>query len=294
MLLEEKTAISWQNISAYLACKESDTAIVTDLLGRQHIVDSLSSQKISTANLTEENRKSLSKFILNNDEIDDADYCELIKSLTYFYHAFPAEVSEVKIACLAKERVVRLAEESFAYAVGNDELKSILISKNFDEYKKNRDQYQIDDDVRKLLLSSEITDKNKVSICLDVTPQGASANKQLSQLIANVLVANNVDCSTIDIGVLSSAIIKAQNPSDSIKLLMKCIPHWDEEITMRVLAELPPPYNEISLYGKHPRLKRNELNLEFAKILETRNFISSIKEGDREIKINTFKSSGHS
>ena len=144
------------------------------------------------------------------------------------------------------------------------------------------------------LLSSEISDENKISVCLDVTPAGAMESKQLSRLIADLFLSNEIDCSRINDAVLSSAIINAQTSSDSIRLLMKCLSTWDEKKTMTVLADLPEPFSEISSNGKRPKLEHNEQNLAFAKLLEKKGFISSMKEKSDSIIINTFKSSDHS
>ncbi|MGZ5007840.1 MAG: P-loop NTPase fold protein, partial [Methylobacter sp.] len=294
LLQEEKVAISWQNISEYLRHEDSDKAVVTELLRRRNIVDSLANLKTSIMDIASaDERKSLSSFVLHNNEIEDSDYCKLIKCLPYHYLNFPAEISKEKIKILAKEGTVRLNEESFSVVSDDSQLAAILISKNFNAYLKEKDKYPIGDDVRELLLSSEISDENKTTVCRDVSTQSVIANKQLSRLIANVLVVNDVDCSGIDDTVLSSAIVNAQTSSDSIQILMKCLLTlaWDKEKTMAVLANLPEPFCEISSYGKQPKLEHNEINLAFVRLLKNKGFISSVKEKYGSIKIYTFKSS---
>ncbi len=294
LLLEEKIVISWQNISGYLGYEDSDKAVVTKLLCRQNIVDSLSNLNISITDLGEDDSKSLSSFVFNNNETKDSDYCKLIKCLPYIYNNFPAEVSEEKIKCLAQERTVRLNENSFIFANGDNYLTAILINKNFNEYQKEKEKYPISDDVRELLLSSEMSNENKIIVCSDVTPAGAIKSEKLSRLIANLLVSNEIDCSRFDDAVLSSAIINAQTTEDSIRLLTKCLSIWDEQKTMEVLADFPEPFSEITSYGKRPKLNSNKINLAFARLLEAKGFISSLKEEVGSIKINTFKSSDHS
>lgn len=294
MLLEEKIAISWKNISKYLSYEDNDKTVVTNLLGRQNVVETLSKLTIKILDLGEKDCKLLSSFILHNNEIKDSDYGNLIRRLPYNYLAFPTDVSKEKIKILAGERKVILTKESFDYAADDNQLMATLISRNIDEYIKEKEKYPISDDVRELLLSSEISYGSKIIICLDVTPPGAISSKQLSRLIANLLVSNEIDCSKFDDSILSAAIVNAQTSSDSIRLLMKCISTWDENRVMGILAKLPEPFSEISTYGKRPRLDKNEINLTFAKLLETKGFISSVKVEDDSIKINTFNSSDHS
>lgn len=294
LLLEEKIVISWQNISEYLSYEDNDKAVVTNLLGRQNIVGSLSNLNISKTDLGEDNSLSLSRFVINNNEINDVDYCKLIKCLPYSFQNFPAGISEEKIKCLAMERKVTLTEKSFSSAGNDNELVATLISKDFNSYIDEKEKYPINDDVRELLLSSEMSDENKIIVCSDVTPTGVIERKKLSSLIANLLSSNEIDCSKFDDTVLSSAIINAQTTEDSIRLLTKCLSIWDEKKTMEVLVDFPEPFSEISSYGKRPKLNNNEINLAFAMLLETKKFISSLKEEGGLIKINTFKSSDHS
>jgi len=193
LLLEEKVIVSWENISDYLESENNEAAIVNEILGRQHIVVLLSNEKINDAGLVEGAKKALSRFIFNNAEINDVDYLQLIRCLPYCYINFPTEASKERIITLTTERTVKLNEKSFAYVSHDSKLCSLLISKNFKEYTKDKEAYPIDDDVRELLLTSEITDKDKVSICLDVTPDGAQSSECLSRLISTTLLSNNVD-----------------------------------------------------------------------------------------------------
>lgn len=294
LLLEEKVTISWENISDYLSNEDNDKEVVTELLCRQNIVDTLSNLNISISNLGKDKNLSISRFIINNDEMKDSDYCRLIQCLPIRFTSFPTDVSEEKIKCLAKEGTIVLSESSFKFTNDNNHLTATLISENFNKYLDQQEIYPISDDVRELLLASEISNENKITICLDVTPSGAMASKKLSRLVASLLVSNEIECSSIDDSVLSSAVINAQTTSNSIQLLMKCLSSWDERQTMEVLAELPEPFCKISSYGKITKLENNTINLAFSRLLDTRNFVSSIKVKDRSIKINTFKSSDHS
>jgi len=293
LLMEEKTDISWKNISTYLESDENKAEITTELLGRQHIVDQLSSESINDANLADDAKKRLSLFIFKNAEIDDANYERLITCLPYYYPDFPTEISEKKSISLIAHRTVRLNEKSFISVSHNSKLCSLLISKNFKEYTDEKEAYPIDDDVRELLLDTEITDKGKVSICMDITSDGVQSSEKLSSLVVRILLSNNVDCSIVDSEVLSSAIINTQDNSDSIKLLIRCFSHWDEGMVMEVLAQLPKPFKEIAIYGKRPRLDRHALMMELAKQLKENGFISSFNTDHGYITINTFKSSNH-
>lgn len=294
VLFEEKIAISWKNISKYYSYEDGDDTVVTNLLGRQHIVSALSNMDFSKSEIGEDDSKSLSSFVLHNDEIKDSDYRKLIRRLPYKYVSFPTNISNNKIEILADEGMVTLTEMSFTHAVSDTQLAATLIRKNINRYIDDKEAYPINDEVRELLLSSDIGDKNKLNICHDIEPSSAIKSKNLSSLISDLLLSNETNCSEFDDTVLSSAIINARTPADSIRLLTKCLSTWDEHKTMATLAELPEPFSEISMYGKRPKLDNTEINLAFARLLDTRGFISSAEVENNLIKINTFKSSDHS
>lgn len=293
ILQEEKVTISWRNISKYLSCEDNDKEIVTELFKHPLVVDLLSTQNISGSETGEDECKLLSRFIVDNEKIKNEDYCKLIKRLPYWYQEFPVDVSKDKVYCLAKQRKVRLSEESFDFSSDDNSLTAILIGKNIDDYLDEKDKYSISDDVRELLLSGDLSNENKIIICNDVTLEGVINNEKLSLLFADFIISNEVNCSTFEDSVLSSVITNAKTSSDSIRILIKCLSTWDEEQTMAVLADLPGPLSDISLYGKTPKLSNNKFNLEFARLLKTKGFVSSIKEKEDTIKIYTFKSSDH-
>lgn len=294
LLLEEKVIISWENISEYLRNENSDEAVVTELLNRPKNINLLSTSNLSKAALDEENKKSLALFIFNNNGINDSAYYKLINSLSYRFLEFPEELSSGKIEFLAMQGVVKLTEKSFNFVKNDNKLVSILISRNFKDYDKDKEKYPISDDVRELLLSSTIEGQYKITIIHDIEPQNVIKSKKMASLIADSLLLNNDDCSKIDTTVLTSAIINAQTNLSSIELLMRCLPFWDEKKAMEVITLLPDPYKEISSYGRRPRLEKNEINLKFAQVLKERGFISSITDEEGFIKINTFKSNDHS
>jgi len=58
---------------------------------------------------------------------------------------------------------------------------------------------------------------------------------------------------------------------------------------MDLLGQLPTPFSEIAEYGRSPKLPKTLINYKFAKLLETKNIISSVSEKENHIKINTLK-----
>lgn len=294
LFLEEKIYISWKNISTYLKNNELDHNVINELLARNHIVDNLSNNCFSKTDMCDADSKSLSWFLISNDQINDSDYYKLINCIPWVYLNFPKGISETKHKHLINAKKIKLTIESFSFIDDNTILLALLISKNIDIYFREKEKYIINDDVRELLLSSEINNEYKVNISYEVTPSCAANSKQLARLISNVLVSNEVDYSKFDYAVLSSVIINSQSTSNAIKILIKCMPNLNEEQAFKIIQALPEPFSEISEYGKRPKLELTPENMELAKILEQKGFVSSIKEKIGFVTINTFKSSDHS
>lgn len=290
VLTNEKIRISWQNVSTYLKQEECENEIVTEILNRPHIVDHLSAQHIKISELGEADSKALSNFVIENDVIKDSEYCKVIKCLPYAYLDFPNGISQIKIHFLAKTGKIRLNEKSFNSAKGDELLLSLLIYSNIKEYLTNKEKYPITDTVRENLLSFDMSNEHKISICIDVTPSGVKASKKLSRYVADVIKLPEADCSLFANEVIISAIVQAQKIEDSIKILIKCVSTWDGNMTMDVLGQLPTPFSEITEYGKSPKLPKTETNYQFAKLLEEYKIISSVTGKENNIKINTFKS----
>jgi hypothetical protein len=58
---------------------------------------------------------------------------------------------------------------------------------------------------------------------------------------------------------------------------------------METLGQLPSPYNEITEYGKSPKIPDSHINRQFATLLVEHGVVSSISDKKDSIRINTFK-----
>lgn len=285
-----KIETSWRNISEYLMCEECEKEVVTHLLEWPDSVDVLTVQRIEIEEIGEASAKSLSGFIVQNDDLSDSIYAKYLNCLPYIYFDFPSGISQPKMQALAKARKVQLNEKSFS-TVGSDEvLLSFLLASNIDVFLRNKDGYPIVDTVRERLLSFDIAKETRAKICQDVTPSGVKASKKLTRYVADVLKLPEVDCGLFDKEVTSHSIVHALTIDDSMRILVKCIPNWDKSLTMEILGQLPAPFCEIPLNGKRPKIPKSSINLLFAKLLESHGLVSSVTEEERTVKINTFKS----
>lgn len=284
----EKLNITWENIAFYLHHEKVDKDVVTHLLNRPSIINILCNQKIDFGE-TEKTTDLLTEFVFNNDAINDAAYCKFVPCLTYLYTDVPDSISTDKIKCLIRENAVKLSESTFEFLKDSDLLLSMLLGHNIDQYLSNKQNYPISDDVRVKLLKYEMNLKQTYEICLDATPEGVNSNNDFAAQIAELLKLIDTDVTRFDIRVITSAIANARQADTSIRVLMKCIPVWDRVVIMETLGQLPSPYNEITEYGKSPKIPNTPVNREFATLLVEHGVVSSISDKIDSIRINTFK-----
>ncbi|MGL1921585.1 MAG: hypothetical protein OCD03_11225 [Hyphomicrobiales bacterium] len=293
---EEKIIICWQNISTYLESEkdiESAREYLTGFLSRTKILETLVQEKISDE-LEEKIKLNLVRFIVNNDDFEDSNYCRYLKCFSNKFSNFPKNISDKKLECYARERIVGLTDETYEFSKEKTVLITILIANNFEEYILNKGKYEVGDDVRELLMLSEIDNKSKLLICRDIDPTYVRTGSVLSRAISQLLISTDVNLSTIDDAVVKSAIQDCSTIEGAIKLLIKCLDHWNKEFGMKVIAKLPPPYSDISKYGKKPKIENNKLNSDFVAKLKNKKYISSYSSViGSKIRIYTYKSADH-
>lgn len=287
ILSSEKVNISWGNILCYLNYENIENDAVTHLLNRTSVIDALSKQKIE--GIEAKGETLLAEFLFGNDAINDAGYCKLVPCLTSKYADFPGTISREKAKCLIIEKAVELSASTFESVKDDVMLAAMLLGHNVPEYIANKQKYPITDDIRSKLLVYNMSTKQRNEICLDATPEGVIANKELAKRIAELLTLSDIDYSPFDSRVIASVIASVRQTDTSIKILMKCLPAWDRELIMKTLEQLPAPYSYITEYGKSPKIPDTTTNRQFVKLLVEHGIVSSFSEKKDSIRINTFK-----
>lgn len=287
MISNGKVQINWPNL---LDCVLSET-VPTDacdaVISIEEHVRQLSKTALSASELSADDQESISDFLVENDRIPDSQYSQLIKVVHYEYKDFPSGLSKAKRIALAREKLVVLNDESFAAASGEPEVIAILVQMSIAQYLENNEKFAIDDQVRHLLLKSELNHEHKIEICYDVTFEGPASGPELPALMAAILAKNSYDVGRFSENVLMAVIAAAKDDSARIAILLPAVTAWSEDSVMKTLQLLPEPYAEIANYGKRPRIERTDLNERLAKQLEKRGFVSSLKLHDETIQINT-------
>tara|TARA_R110002072_G_scaffold136124_2_gene278249 strand:- start:235811 stop:239416 length:3606 start_codon:yes stop_codon:yes gene_type:complete len=294
LVKENKIVPSWRSVSDLFFLDDANTELVAAKIQSAEWIERLTAESMSNVLEDGDRRKSLSRFIYENDDLSDDAYSLLVEDLPYWYHDFP-EVTIDKMMSLARSERVRLTKSSFLTALEIDEdLCALLIEKGAATYFASKDEYPINDDIRGLLLRSDLSADRKTEICHDVTLSGVISNRVLAKDLAEYLASDDISCTKIDSEVMIALIKGAQSTENSIRLLNKIIPRLNEGDFMAVITTLPSPYSEIAAYGKRPKFAKTAVNSKLAELLKSRGFISTFTDHNGSIKINTFHNADHS
>lgn len=289
IMREEKISFSWSAISEYLNHDKYEKKYVTEALNKTYIVDILSKTKISTCNLEQAETSKLCRFVIDNDQIKIEMYKKLVNCLAYYYYDFPENLSEDKINYLAANRIVRLTKDSFNSCDDNNNLIALLIEKNISEYFENKEEYPIEDSVRKLLLQSQLNNVEKIKILYSFASPKQLEDKKFAAIVASLLATTDFDCAQIEATNVSLAIVSAGNMEESIQILIKCFKKWRLEFIFDIFSQLPEPYRSIPIYGRRPKLANTQTNIKLSELLLEYKYISSFRRDVDHIRLITWK-----
>lgn len=279
-----KIVATWENCLAFISAEVFNSEVLTAFLQHPDVCRSLSKRVVPRGT----SASALRKFLVWNDALPDETYRAYIRMLPMPFNNL-ADVGLTKKRILIEELKVVFSSENFA-KIENDRLRALFIELNFDVYATVRKELSISDVIREELLKSNLALSHKMSIIADIDPDVLSGNPSLAAAIGPVL--NECNDAAIESGYafVQAVIVNSRPDSLQISLLNKMHSKLTAGEVWEVIKRLSPPYSDIIIYGKSPRLDKNPINEELASWLADRRLISSFATflGD-EIKINTFR-----
>lgn len=290
ILLSNRIEVSWFNIMQCFNCNDCDRGAITTVLNSDYFVDILSNEKISIADFGVDSSLELSRFIFKNEEISDINYKKLCRVLSHNFNNFPEGISAKKCISLVYAGAVKLNENSFNFSENNKYIRSSLIANNLQEYENNKSKYQICDEIKEILVFSDINQLYKKKFAADISAVSVEKSRKLTNFISDLIVLPNANIKEWDKNVISNCIVNFEQLKISILILSKAIGFLDKDELMGILSRMPEPYSEIAVSGKRPKLPGTEENTELANQLKNQGFISSIKHEAEGIRIITFQS----
>ncbi|PDT07944.1 DNA-binding protein [Rhizobium sp. M1] len=284
LLKEQKIEDKWENCRTFLASEGYSPEVLTAYLRGIDTSATLSQEPVPSGDAWAQ----LRRFLIENDDLPDDVYRLYVRKLPNSFNAFPA-VGATKIKVLIDENKVTFSPENFG-KMEDENLKVLFIASNFESYQRNRDKYPIQDEFRRKLLDSHITDIQKLRIIADIDPVFVAGNVSVAAAIGPILDRSAIVTSDYGPDFVRAVVLNSRPDELQISLLNKLQSVLSTTEVRDVLRDLPDPYRDIALFGRYPRIDNSEINQQLASWLKERSLISSFAPTMfGAIRINTFR-----
>ena len=290
---KSKMAATWENILYYYELKnEVIDDSLTEFLNQEDNYNELAKTKIDKEN--KPSTANMANAIIIHESITEDSFKHLLLCFHYPYPRLDFEsLSARKVSFMISAGYLLLSVELFDYLKENFSPLHIDLLKKYPKgFIESQGNYDLDaSDVAALLGASEFYQSEKISIIqyiLNYDDKGLIiGSRDLSNAVCNVLAF----APYIDLGfaVLMSLMSFGNSIENRVKILVSQLgvsSFLREEIS-ELLTLLGEPYSEIAINGKRPSLSNHQYNLDLVKKLDDIGYISSFKEKDDKIRVNT-------
>jgi hypothetical protein len=283
-------------------------------------LDSEDIKQLLTATIDAERKISIINFI-NVDTIkNDSNLMNFIIKLVlqekYNSNELKNKISEILINCdinqiesnriddMINSGLINLSADNYKCLREQSSNKHIaLILRNIEGFIKNQDEYELDSEDIKQLLTSQIKHNDIASIIINIDISILSDDFELVDNIIKFIIKQSCDIE-LDNKLLEIILeYKCNNelPLDilnyimdskiliisKIKLLSNQSKYLSEEIMFAKMNKLGEPYSKVTNYGKKPTIENTEVNMELLKSLKSKEYISSWNEEEDKLRVYT-------
>jgi hypothetical protein len=286
LLKNQMVEATWKNVISFVQADEFNPDVLTQFMQSAGTKSRLLQSEYSNSDQSLE----LSRFILHNEGFSDEEYRSYLKKLPTWFDNFPESASTSRRLILIEERTIRLTEEVFQ-AVQNDKTVVVcLLAHNIDKFLEDRSKFPIDDSIREMLLTSKISDAQKLLIIEDVDPATLPANASMAKQIGSIFNRVDIDTSAYGPDFVQALLQHATPLTAKVSLLNKCHKALSLEQVRQIIEGMPDPFPDALVAWRHPRIPNTPDNELLVKWLEERKIISSSRiTALDDIKINTFR-----
>lgn len=289
LLSFKKINVTWSNVVAYFQEGESFDKELVNFLSDPEIGIELSKHYIGDVISDPDTVNKISEAIINNQELTETSFEVLTNSIDRFSY-FPVDsLPKERVETMIIQDVLTLSTENFeSLKASYNDLVRLYLEENIDKLIQNMDQYPLEhESVVELFHSERIPEDYKVRLIevLDVarlSKEDTTFPKELSGFILENQVVLSMN--------LLNWLIAADIPVDEkLMLISKRIDELDFATITELLTEMGDPYVEIAENGKRPQITNSEVHREFVKTLEEKQYISSSRIEEKNIRIHTKK-----
>ncbi len=231
--------------------------------------------------------KGFWKKLIQSNEISDQSYDLITKSNSWWYSDLNFQnLSINKVKSLINNNCINPISKSFVSLKENlNGLNISLLEKRKNEYFKILDQITFDsDDLELVLKSTMLNNSEKLQILNYCDEETIITNNNL-KLLSSILLADN--SFVVSDAALNAILINISVPIiDRIKLFIKNSSKYDLLYIEPFLKILGGIYSQITDTSSKAKIPKSEENRQLLKILEDKNYISSVTVLENDFRVN--------
>lgn len=285
VIQKSKMKATWENIICYYELKEEViNEILTSFLNQEHNYKELAKVKLNKENKTAV--KFSNSFIIN-ENISDNGFESLLLCCPYVHTELNFEnLSDRKVELMIKYGYLQLSVDRFNFLKDNFDKHLDLLKKYPQKFIEAQAKYSLEPNETNILLNSyEFNHQQKISIIQNTDNGLIIGNAELSNSVCNILSSNQYI--ELDYNLLKSLLQYGRSIENRLKLFMLQIYQLNNEQITEFLNLLGEPYSDIAVNGRRPSLPKNQLNFDLVNKLQEKDYISTFKEKEDKIKVNT-------
>ncbi|MFL8992217.1 hypothetical protein Q8X48_28885 [Pseudomonas sp. QLc11A] len=288
LLFNKKIIVEWKNILEYHRHEGTDLTRLSAFLNDDEVVNELTGALMPMADGDDEDGKALSRFVINNTDIDLSNFEKLCGCSRYAYLGFSTDLPLDRKLILARIGKISLNENSFAETSDSPLLKATLIKTHFASYTKQADKYPIDLDVKLELLALS-SENNKAQIVKWMTLEELQASANATNKVARFLSAEGLNIDGYNREVVVHCLANGSLPRVAVDLLYNFIDILTNIEITGALSAAQEPYCQFVKANTRQKLFNTERNMEFVLKLVRRKIISSISDEGSFIRVNAYR-----
>lgn len=271
----------WLNVFKYYEEHNFDEFLIYFLNNEKEYIE-LSKSDIKSLDFAKEAKDEFVIDLILTNEISNIAYPFLIENIEDSYDNLNINgLEEEKIKMLVEEGIIPLTKENFELLRINSLDKQILLIKlNFDKYIEQRDEEEINYELKEKeyesLLNSDLSVENKIELILELEEDEIHEKNNLGNLVGEVL--KNRKLNTLSFSFFVNLLKNIHSTETKIKLCNLYFDLFSQSFTSieEVLTIVDQPFVNIIKVGTNkPPINYNEENLQLIENLKKARYIIS-------------------
>lgn len=279
---------SWANCLSFRDSESFDGGILTEFLNRETVVAALGQNTVPDG----ADALPLRSFIIENNELDDKAYATYVRALPKNFNLFPKGLGSGKTKILVDLERINFSPANLAFLCDDVSLSVKFVKHNIQKFFEVESECELNDEFREELLEAEITDEDRLRLLGSMDLGLFASSPPRAAIVGKILARTGVAVENLGVDAARAVIVNSRPRDTQISLFNMVHRKFDDHQVRELLQSLPDPLPDIKPGFSIPRMKSNQVNLEFVKWLKARGFISSWSQGsffDDDIRMNMFR-----